>query len=314
MIVEKIMFKSEGITCSGLLYRPSEDENITFPAVVMAHGFSLVKEVFLPAYAKRFAESGFAVLVFDYRNFGESEGENRQHMDPMMQIEDYRNAISWMASQSFVDSERIGIWGSSYSGGHVLQVGAIDRRVKAIVSQVPTIRGRIGMEKKMGKDNLASYTQKLMHYRQARYEGAPIEYIKVVSQDGQNCAQTHPEAYDWFTNKAKKCTSNWKNRLTLESMEKYMEYFPASNADLISPTPLLMIVAMEDGVTPPQPAIDVFNEKISEPKQLVKLPKGHFDLYDGETFERAQREATLWFTKHLTKEANKWVQTISSQI
>ncbi|WP_301107153.1 alpha/beta hydrolase [Sporosarcina sp.] len=303
MKVDKITFLSEGITCRGLLYRPDGDENTSFPAVVMAHGFSLVKEVFLPGYAKRFAESGLAVLVFDYRNFGESEGENRQHMDPLMQIEDYRNAISWMASQEFIDSDQIGIWGSSYSGGHVLQVGAIDRRVKAIVSQVPTIRGRIGMEKKMGKDNLDAYTKKLIEYRQARYEGAPIEYIKVVSEDGQNCAQTHHEAYNWFMNKAKKIAPTWENRLTLESMEKYMEYFPASNADLISPTPLLMIVAMEDGVTPPDPAIDVFNEKITEPKKLVKLPKGHFDLYDGGTFEQAQQEAADWLIQHLTKEA-----------
>ncbi len=303
MKAEYITFTSEGTNCSGLLYKPAGEG--PFPAVVMAHGFSLVKEVFLPEYAKKFANAGLAVLAFDYRNFGESEGDNRQHMDPDMQIEDYRNAISYMASQEFVDADRIGIWGSSYSGGHVLQVGAIDCRVKAIVSQVPTIRGILGMEKKMGKENVEAYAQRLADYRQARYEGAPVEYIKVVSEDGKNCAQTHHEAYEWFTNKAQVMAPTWENRLTLESMEKYMYYYPVSNVDLISPTPLLMVVAMEDGITPAQPAIDVFNEQIGEPKKIVKLPKGHFDLYDGETFARAQQEAADWFTEHLGKEASQ---------
>ncbi|PIC83010.1 alpha/beta hydrolase [Sporosarcina sp. P1] len=298
---EKITFTSEGVPCSGLLYKP-EGEG-PFPAVVMAHGFSLVKEVFLPEYAKKFADAGLAVLVFDYRNFGESGGEPRQLMDPQMQIEDYRNAISWMASQDFIDGGQIGIWGSSYSGGHVLQIGAADRRVKAIVSQIPTIRGRIGMEKKMGTEHVDAYRQRLMDYRQARYEGAPIEYVQVVNAEGKNCAHTHPEAFEWFTQKSEKMAPSWENRLTLESMERYMEYFPTTNADLISPTPLLMVVAMKDGITPPGPAIEVFREKIGEPKKLVQLPKGHFDLYDGETFERAQQEAADWFTKHLIKEA-----------
>ncbi|PIC67554.1 acetylxylan esterase [Sporosarcina sp. P16a] len=303
MKAEHITFTSEGTNCSGLLYKPQGKG--PYPAVVMAHGFSLVKEVFLPQYAKRFAEAGLAVLAFDYRNFGESEGDNRQHMDPAMQIEDYRNAISYMASQDFIDGNRIGIWGSSYSGGHVLQVGAMDCRVKAIVSQVPTIRGILGMEKKMGKENIEIHTQHLADYRQARYEGAPVEYIKVVSEDGKNCAQTHHEAFEWFTKKAQKMAHTWENRLTLESMEKYMEYYPASNADLISPTPLLMVVAIEDGITPATPAIDIFNEKISEPKKLVELPKGHFDLYDGDTFERAQQEAADWFVEHLGKELSQ---------
>lgn len=296
---EKITFISENVKCSGVLFTPAEAENNKVPGIVMAHGFSLVKEVFLSSYAERFAKNGMAVMIFDYRNFGESEGEPRQYMDPALQIEDYQNAISWMRSQSFIDAEKIGAWGSSYSGGHVLQLGAIDRRIKAIVSQVPTIRGRIGMEKKMGKENVEAYAKKLSDYRQAQYEGGPVEYIQVVSENGENSAQTHPEAYEWFTQKAKKIAPTWENRLTLDSMEKYMNYYPASNADLISPTPLLMIVAMEDGITPADPAIDVFNHQIGEPKKLVKLPKGHFDLYDGETFDRAQKEASEWFSEHL---------------
>lgn len=290
---------SDGIACSGLLYIPAGKETEKFPAVVMAHGFSLVKEAYLPKYAEKFAENGLVTLIIDYRNFGESEGERRQHMDPQEQIKDYRNAISWLSMHPNVAKDHIGIWGTSYSGGHVLQVGALDRRVKAIVSQVPTIRGWIGMEKKMGKENMQTYIQKLIDYRTARYAGAPVEYIQVVDKNNENCAQTHPEAYPWFTSLAENGITSWKNEITLESMEHYLEYYPASNVDIISPTPLMMIVATEDGITPPDAAIEVFNTKAKEPKKLVKLPKGHFDVYNGETFEAAQQAATSWFVEHL---------------
>ncbi|WP_203363745.1 alpha/beta hydrolase [Bacillus sp. REN10] len=305
MKIEKITYMSDGIACSGLLYIPSGEDTATYPAIVMAHGFSLVKEAYLPKYAEKFAEAGLVTLIIDYRNFGESEGENRQHMDPLEQIKDYRHAISWVSSHPNVQEDQIGIWGTSYSGGHVLQVGGLDRRVKAIVSQVPTIRGWIGMEKKMGKENMHAYIEKLIAYRKARYTGAPVEHIPVVSKDNQNCAQTHPEAYPWFTKMSKEVAPTWKNYITLESMEHYLEYFPAANMDIISPTPLMMIVATEDGITPPDAAIEVFHSKAKEPKKLVKLPKGHFDVYNGETFEAAQQAATSWFVEHLRKGVRK---------
>ena len=80
---------------------------------------------------------GIAALVFDYRNFGDSDGEPRQHLDPWEQIEDYRNALSFAETLKEVQQDRIGIWGISYSGGHVLVVGATDPRVKCIVSNIP---------------------------------------------------------------------------------------------------------------------------------------------------------------------------------
>src|SRR5207245_7260751 len=102
-------------------------------AVVMAHGFSAVKEMYLDRYAEAFAAAGLAALVFDNRNFGASGGEPRQEIDPWQQVRDYRHAITWMSRQPRVDRARIGVWGSSYSGGHALLVGAVDRRVKCVV-------------------------------------------------------------------------------------------------------------------------------------------------------------------------------------
>src|SRR5215207_10522315 len=137
---EDVEFDAAGVRLRGWLYLPDEPRE-PVPAIVMAHGFSAVKEMYLDAYAEVFAEAGLAVLVFDNRNFGASEGEPRGEIDPWAQIRDYRHAITYARSLPEVDRERIGIWGSSYSGGHVLVVGAIDRRVRCVVSQLPLITG-----------------------------------------------------------------------------------------------------------------------------------------------------------------------------
>jgi len=100
----------------------------------MAHGFSCTKEMFLDKYAEVFVKDGFAVLVYDNRNFGDSDGQPRLEVDPYSQIRDYWHAITYVSSLPQVDSSRIGIWGTSYTGGHVLQVAAIDKRVKCVVS------------------------------------------------------------------------------------------------------------------------------------------------------------------------------------
>src|ERR671914_2857393 len=137
---QDVEFDAEGVTLRGWLYLP-DGASGPVPTVVMAHGFSAVKEMFLDDFAGAFAAGGLGALVFDNRNFGASDGEPRQEIDPWAQVRDYRDAITWVRTRSEVDAERIGVWGSSYSGGHVLVLGAIDRRIKCVVSQVPLVSG-----------------------------------------------------------------------------------------------------------------------------------------------------------------------------
>ena len=107
----------------------------------MGGGWCYVKEIVLPHYAENIVKAGVAVLMFDYRGLGESEGEPRQHIDPWGQVEDYKNAISFVMKQPEIDANRVGIWGISYAGGHVIIVGATDPRVKCIVSTVAVVEG-----------------------------------------------------------------------------------------------------------------------------------------------------------------------------
>ena len=127
-----------GIVLRGWLYLPEGASAAQpVPGVVMAHGFSATKEMALDAYAERFCAGGLAVLVYDHRHLGASEGEPRQVINPWAQARDYRYALGRLAAFDEVDRDRLGIWGSSFSGGQVLVLGAIDERVRAVVASVP---------------------------------------------------------------------------------------------------------------------------------------------------------------------------------
>ena len=138
---QDLEFEAGGVTLRGWLYTP-DGANGPVPTVVMAHGFSAVKEMYLDRFAEVFADAGLAALVFDNRNFGASDGEPRQEIDPIAQMRDYRHAITYALTLDGVDGNRVGAWGTSLAGGHVLVVGAIDRRVGCVVAQVPTISSR----------------------------------------------------------------------------------------------------------------------------------------------------------------------------
>src|ERR1700761_3134952 len=177
-----IEFDAEGVTLRGWFY-PAEGTGSPGPAVVMAHGFSAVKEMYLDRFAEVFAAAGLNVLVFDNRCFGASDGEPRQEIDPWAQVRDYRNAITYASTLPEADAARIGIWGSSYSGGHVLVVGAIDRRVKAVVSQVPLISGHDNLRALVRADFIAGFRAMFDADRLARFGGWAPAMVPVVDKD-----------------------------------------------------------------------------------------------------------------------------------
>ncbi len=273
-----VAFDAEGVTLRGWFY-PAEGGSGLAPAIVMAHGFSAVKEMYLHSFAEVFAAAGLNVLVFDNRNFGASDGEPRQEIDPVAQVRDYRHAITWACGLPEVDPLRIGIWGSSYSGGHVLVVAAADRRVRAVVSQVPVISGSANLRALVRADLIAGLRASFDADRAARYGGAAPALLPVVSEDlfGAAALPT-PDSWTWFTETAKLRAPAWRNEVTLRSVEMFAEYEPAAYIPRISPTPLLLIPAREDHLTPAHLAIDAY-EKALEPKKLVILPGGHFDAY-----------------------------------
>src|SRR5262245_61390016 len=148
-----VSFQSHGATCRGWYYpqtsRPA-------PAIVMSHGFSAVKEQHLDGFARRFQAGGFAVLAFDYRCLGASDGEPRGRIVPADQHDDLRAALTWLTARPEIDAARIGMWGTSYSGGHALVLGALDPRVRVVVAQVPAIDATASMIALAGHDGFRS--------------------------------------------------------------------------------------------------------------------------------------------------------------
>ncbi len=297
---QNVTFKSAGLNLSGWLYVPNGlKQGEKRPAIVMAHGWSAVKEMYLDDFAAKFSNGGFVVVVFDYRNFGDSEGEPRSHIDPHMQHEDYKNAITWTMLQPMVDANRIGIWGSSYSGAHVIHLAAFDRRVKCAVAQVPLVNAMDNFRRLVRADFFPATQAWLAADRTEQYTTGKINYLPVVAEQGKPSALPTQDSYDWFIKTGQTRAPNWKNEQTVRSLELALEYNPAANIHLISPTPFMLIVAENDTLTPTDLAIEAFG-RAREPKQLVIIPGGHFDAYVS-GFESASTPALKWFTQYLMK-------------
>jgi len=294
-----IEFDADGTILRGWLYLP-ESNGHKAPAVVMAHGYSAVKEMYLDRYAEAFARAGLAALVFDYRGFGASEGSPRQEINPWQQIEDYRHAVTYAGMISEVDKNRIGAWGSSYSGGHVLVLAATDRRVKCVVSQVPTISGYQSALRRVPGEALEKLLNSFAEDRVRRMKGEKPEMLSVIPYEtDRNAIYNMKDAIKWYS-EGGEIAPSWRNEVTLRSVEFSRSYEPGIYVSRISPTPLLMIVSENDYVTPTDLALGAY-ENALQPKRLVLLPGGHFDPYIN-NFEQSSTEALKWFSQHLLEE------------
>src|SRR5438128_11585471 len=221
---QDVEFQAEGPRLRGWLYTPDAG-SAPFPTVVMAHGFSAVKEMYLDRFAEAFAEVGLAALVFDNRGFGASEGQPRYEIDPWLQVHDYRDAITYASTRPEVDGTRIGIWGSSYSGGHVLVVGAVDRRVKCVVAQVPLVSGSRNILRLVRSDFIAGLRAQLDQDREARFRGQPPAMLPVVSEDPLGAAALPtPDSYQWFTETGRTRAPARSNEVTLRSVDLLLAY------------------------------------------------------------------------------------------
>jgi len=293
-----IEFKTEdGVSLRGWHYIP-DNASGPVPTIVMAHGFSAVKEMYLDRFAEAFAAAGFAAIVFDNRNFGASDGEPRYEIDPWQQVRDYRDAITWAETLDETDATRIGIWGSSYSGGHVMVVGALDRRVKCVVAQVPLASGHRNARRLIRSDVLAGVQAMFDDDRRARMKGEKPAMIPVVAEDpAAPSALPTPDSWTWFTETGKARAPSWHNEVTLRSVEMFTEYEPISYAKYVSPTPMMIVVALGDVLTVSDLALEAYEEALA-PKRLVTLSGGHFDAYTGD-FEASSGPAVEWFKQHL---------------
>jgi uncharacterized protein len=293
-----IEFNADGVTLRGWLYVPDGTKG-PYPAVVMSHGFTAVKEMTLDRYAEVFCKGGLAVVVYDNRCLGESDGQPRHDIDPTAQRRDYRCAITFAQQQKEIDPNRVGVWGTSYTGGAVLAVAALDRRVRAVVSQVPFVNGWKNIQQFLRLSDVAGFMKMLDEDRARRMKGEPSQYVQVAAdKDDEPCAFPGLRTYHYFHKYVKEvpnCT--WQNKVTLRSLEYLLEYDVTGYMPLIAPTPLLMIVSHADSATPTDLALEMF-QLARDPKELHVIKADHYASYL-EGFEGTSAAARDFFVKHL---------------
>jgi dipeptidyl aminopeptidase/acylaminoacyl peptidase len=297
-----VEFTSEGVTCRGWFYPSSKGGRA--PTVVLAGGWCYVREIVMPTYAQAFADAGMNALVFDYRNLGVSDGDDRQHLDPWAQIKDYQNAISFLERRDDVDPDRIGVWGISYSGGHALVLAAIDDRVKSIVSQIPVIDGFENMRRAHGTTQYRRLLKMISDDRALRYdEPGKRLYMPhaTATPDSEVSAWPFPETVETFLAIKASHAPLYENRSTVESVELLMNYDVSPFLRRILNIPVLMVVAEGDDLTMWDLEVDAFNKIPSQVKRLEVLGgTSHMTLYsDQSKTERAAGLAAEWFTETL---------------
>jgi len=285
-----------GIGLGAWLFLPKGDG--AHPAITMAHGFAGTREHGLERFARAFATAGFVVLVHDHRNFGTSGGDLRGDVDPWVQIRDWRRAISYLEARPEVDPARIGLWGTSYAGGHALVLGATDRRLRCIVSQVPTISGYEQGLRRVSPDALPALEHAFNEDERAQSHGEPPHRQAVVSGDlSVPAAYRSQDAINFYLQPIP--AGVWENDITIRSTRAARMYEPGNCITRVSPTPLLLVVARDDRLTAADLALAAY-ERALEPKRLALIPGGHFDPYFGQ-FPLAEAAATEWFHEHLLK-------------
>ncbi len=291
---EDLSFGSDGASCAAWLYRP--DGEGPHPCVVLAHGFGGTRAARLGAFAERFRDAGMAALVFDYRHFGASAGEPRQLLSIGRQLEDWRAAVELARSLEGIDPMRIALWGTSFSGGHVVRIAADDGGIAAVVAQTPYTTGSSALAAAGPKEALRMTVAGVLDGLAALTESEPHR-VPIVARPGGGAAMSQPGAYEGYRALFDD-PSLFRNEVCARVLLALPAYNPALRANRLR-CPLLVCALGGDAVTPAKPAL----------KMAERAPRGesidygnewdHFDIYRGELFERAVADQTDFLTRNL---------------
>jgi fermentation-respiration switch protein FrsA (DUF1100 family) len=284
-MVEDITLHQNAIPLAAHLYLP-EDRDAPWPAVVTAPGFGGVKEMLIAHYATALAQSGIATLALDYPNFGGSGGLPRQFIDIKAQQQCFQTGLDYLQQRADMDGERLGVWGTSLSGGHTLVVAARDRRVKSALAIIPFIATPLTMA-----PAFAMRTSLDLVVRMLGGKGATLP---IAGQPGEFAAMSSDSAWEW-TQAMTQDAPAFRNEVTLSSLLQMARYRTASHARAIT-VPLKVILATDDSITP---ARMVRRALAKVPKvEYEEYPQTHFELFDH--YLQATVQSTVnWFRQTL---------------
>ncbi|WP_196772653.1 alpha/beta hydrolase [Mycobacterium colombiense] len=273
-----VEFDSGGATCAAWLYLPDVTPR---PVIVMAHGLGAVRQMRLDAYAERFAAAGYACLVFDYRHFGDSGGQPRQLLDIKRQLQDWAAAVAFVRSRSDVGGSSVILWGTSFSGGHVLITAAEDQRIAAVVAQCPFTDG---LSSGLAMDPWTSVKLTAVALRDvvgSAVGRAPV-MVATAGSPHSIALMTAPDAEPGYLRLLPQ-NSPFQNQVAARVALQIPRHFPGRRTPGIT-CPVLFCVCDTDSVAPAKATL---RHAAKAPHgQIIRYPEGHFDIYVGEAFEK----------------------------
>ena len=292
-MAKPVTFFSEGAKLDGDLYlpaglKPGEQR----AGVVLCHGYTGVKDLYLPDNARVLNEAGYVVLTFDYKGWGKSQGA-KSRLDPWGRVADVQSAITFLGLQPEVDKRRIGIYGTSYGCATVAVTAAIDERVQCTVGVVGMGHGGRWMRSVRRPDEWHELLARSEKDRERRVLTGESEFVAredILLPDRQS-AKLAAEA------RAK--NPNAVGQIPLEYIDETLWFHPEWLVDKIAPRPLLLIAAGDDRLVPPEDCRSLYDHA-REPKKLVVIPGvGHYEVYAKPAFDAVMRETVDWFQRYL---------------
>ncbi|GJM61859.1 alpha/beta hydrolase [Persicobacter diffluens] len=302
--MEKVKFNSEGLNLVGNLYYPADyQEGKAYPTIVVSGSWTTVKEQMAALYAEKFAEKGFITLAFDFRNYGESEGQPRFWENPTMKVQDIKNAVSFLETLPQVDNDRIGAFAVCAGSMYTLMAAAEDTRIKAVVTAASWLHDAEAVKLFYGGEE--GVNEKVTAARKAKEVFAKegfVEYIETISTT--NPAAAMYGSFDYYLNPERGALKEWSNdKFAVMSWEDWLTLDPMPYAPKLE-APTLMVHS--DGCVLPQYTKNFFNDIKATDKELVWIdtdlesPMQQFNFYDQpEEVSLAVEKGADWFSAKL---------------
>jgi pimeloyl-ACP methyl ester carboxylesterase len=294
LLRKDVSFKVKGTSISAWLYLP-ENLSAPVPCIIMGHGFGGTKDMIMESYALRYQEAGFAALTFDYRHFGQSEGEPRQLFSIPYQLQDYAAAVEYARSLKEIDPTRIALWGTSGSGGHVVVAAAKDKNIACVIAQCPGLDPHASVKTLVQKVGFGHIVRMFVHGQRdivrSRFGLSPHK-IPIVGKPGSIAFFPISDAYDGYSRLA---PENFINEVCARIILRSHGYRPAKHARNVQ-CPVLIQICDHDSLAP----ISAGTEKeLKKHAELKHYPIGHFDIYTGDNFEKSVSDQLEFLKKHL---------------
>jgi dienelactone hydrolase len=289
-------FLSHSVRCAARVYRPTAAE--ARPVIVMGHGFGGVRALRLYAYAERFAAAGYAVVVFDYRGFGDSEGEPRQILDIGMQLQDWRAALQFARQLPGVDPQLVVAWGTSFGGGHVITLAGQGEPLAAIIAQVPHVSGPAAMRATGFGASLRLAPVALRDQAAALLGRNPV-YVEAVGLPGTTAVMTSPDAVPGLDTQIAAAglkTGDYPQHVAARIGLKIGRYSPIRHAGGVT-CPALVQIAAHDAVTPRAVAEKAAKRMARSTVHVYDC--GHFDPYVEPYFATTLADQLAFLTTHV---------------